>query len=317
MTPRPARIVLTIGVVLCAMTFPIGVASQERLDWPAITSQHRPWTRWWWHGSAVDRAGLTAELESLRSAGIGGVEITPIYGVVGRESRDVPYLSESWMRLLAHAVGEAGRLGLGVDMATGTGWPFGGPWVGDGTAARSIAIKTWTVEGAGRLAEPVRFEQPALLRAIGITGANAKRPQIADVKDPIEINRDLQALAIEQVRFPKPLPLIALVAHAPDGEPVDLTGRVGADGTLNWTAPAGRWTLHGLFLGWHGKLVERAAPGGEGMVIDHFSREAIRGYLSRFDRAFAGGGARGVRAFFNDSYEVDDAQGQGTGRRRC
>ena len=85
------------------------------------------------------------------------------------------------------------------------------------------------------------------------------------------------------------------------------------DGTLDWTAPPGRWTLHGLFLGWHGKMVERAAPGGEGMVIDHFSRDAIRDYLARFDRAFAGGGARGVRAFFNDSYEVDDAQGQGDG----
>jgi hypothetical protein len=309
---RRLRTVLAIGG-LAALALASGVATQERLDWPAITSQQRPWTRWWWHGSAVDRAGLTAELESLRDAGIGGVEITPIYGVIGRELRDVPYLSESWMRLLAHSVAEAGRLGLAVDMATGTGWPFGGPWVGDADSARSIAIRTWTVEGTGRLTERVRFEQPPLFRAIGVTGANAKRPQIADVRDPVETNANLQAMALEQVRFPKPLPLLALVASAPDREPIDLTSRVAADGSLAWTAPPGRWTLHGLFLGWHGKMVERAAPGGEGMVIDHFSRDAIRDYLARFDRAFAGGGAKGVRAFFNDSYEVDDAQGQGDG----
>jgi hypothetical protein len=300
-------------LALLALTLAAVVESQSISEWPEITSQHRPWTRWWWQGSAVDTSGITAELETLRAAGIGGVEITPIYGVIGRESRDVPYLSEPWMRLLAHAVGEGRRLSIGVDMATGTGWPFGGPWVGDGESARSIAIRTWTVEGERRLAEPVRFEQPPLLRAIGIPGANARRPQIAELKDPVHANPNLQALAIEQVRYPKPLPLLALVAYAGDREPIDLTGRVAADGTLDWTPPPGRWTLHGLFLGWHGKLVERAAPGGEGMVIDHFSRDAIRTYLSRFDRAFAGGHARGVRAFFNDSYEVDDAQGQGDG----
>jgi hypothetical protein len=305
------------GLIACAFLAvertPAARQSPSSADWPAIGSQQRPWTRWWWHGSAVDRAGITAELESLRAAGIGGVEITPIYGVIGRESGDLAYLSEPWLRMLAHTIGEARRLDLGVDLATGTGWPFGGPWVGDRESARSIAMRTWTVEGGGRLAEPIRFEQPPLLRAIGIPGANTPRPTIADLKDPVHANPNLQALAIEQVRYPKPLPLLALVAHAPDREPIDLTGRVAADGTVDWTAPPGRWSLHGLFLGWHGKMVERAAPGGEGMVIDHFSRDAIRAYLARFDRAFAAGQARGVRAFFNDSYEVDDAQGQGDG----
>jgi hypothetical protein len=68
-----------------------------------------------------------------------------------------------------------------------------------------------------------------------------------------------------------------------------------------------------VFLGWHGKLVERAAPGGEGNVIDHFSTSAIRNYLGRFDEAFKGRSLTGLRAFFNDSYEVDDASGQSDG----
>ncbi len=33
------------------------------------------------------------------------------------------------MERLVHTGREGARLGLGVDMATGTGWPFGGPWV--------------------------------------------------------------------------------------------------------------------------------------------------------------------------------------------
>src|SRR5262245_47055151 len=55
--------------------------------WPPITAETRPWTRWWWQGSAVDRASLTAQLEALAAAGVGGVEVTPIYGVRGTEDR--------------------------------------------------------------------------------------------------------------------------------------------------------------------------------------------------------------------------------------
>src|SRR4029079_8447356 len=75
-------------------------------------------------------------------------------------------------------------------------------------------------------------------------------------------------------------------------------------------------TLYALFTGWHGKLVERAAPGGEGFVIDHFSTSAIRNYLLPFDRAFAGHTLAGLRAFFNDSYEVDDAPDEADGTRQ-
>lgn len=56
-------------------------------------------------------------------------------------------------------------------------------------------------------------------------------------------------------------------------------------------------------------MVERAGPGGEGSVIDHFSNVALQHYLDRFDSAFKGKDIRGLRAFFNDSYEVDDARG--------
>ena len=78
-------------------------------------------------GSAVDAAGISAELEAFRAAGLGGVEITPIYGVMGTEPKFVPYLSTEWVTRLEGKLREAARLDLGVDMATGTGWPFGGP----------------------------------------------------------------------------------------------------------------------------------------------------------------------------------------------
>jgi hypothetical protein len=100
----------------------------------------KPWTRWWWPGSAVDEAGLTRQLEQFAAAGLGGVEVTPIFGVRGYEERNVAFLSPRWMELLAHTGREAQRLGLGVDMATGTGWPFGGPWVAPEDGSHKIAL---------------------------------------------------------------------------------------------------------------------------------------------------------------------------------
>lgn len=252
-------------------------------------------------GSAVDREGLSASLSAYREAGLGGVEITPIYGVRGAESRFVRFLSPEWVPLLEHALSEARRLDLGVDIATGTGWPFGGPWVGPEDACRTLVPKTYRLQGGERLAEPVRLVQEPLVRALG------NQDQLVE---PVEANPNLQALALEQVVYAKALPLLTLMAFPSSGEPVDLTARVTAGGHLDWVAPAGTWTLHALFLGWHGKLVERAAPGGEGNVIDHFSTTAIQRYLKTFDTAFTGRDVSGLRAFFNDSYEVDDATGQ-------
>ncbi|HYM93410.1 MAG TPA: glycosyl hydrolase, partial [Chitinophagaceae bacterium] len=51
---------------------------------------------------------------------------------------------------------------------------------------------------------------------------------------------------------------------------------------------------------------KRAAPGGEGFVLDHFSSTALNNYFKTFDTAF-GSSSHGVRSFFNDSYEVFDA----------
>ena len=53
-------------------------AADANLGWPEITRDNKPWTRWWWPGSAVDKASLTKQLEQIAAAGIGGVEITPL-----------------------------------------------------------------------------------------------------------------------------------------------------------------------------------------------------------------------------------------------
>lgn len=290
---------------LPCMVLASSVAAAGDLDWPEITAQTKPWSRWWWLGNSGTKQDFSSEMEKYAKAGLGGLEITPIYGVRGQEDRFRTYLSSEWMTLLDHVLDEGQRLGLGIDMSTGTGWPFGGPWVTPEIAARRAVLKTFALKGGERLAESVTATDQTLVRFAG-----PRRVTIAELKDPVTANANLQDLALDQVRFARPLPLSALVAQSDTGEKITLTGKVGSDGRLDWTAPTGNWTLYAVFLGWHGKQVERAGPGGEGDVIDHFSANALRTYLARFDAAYAGHQAGRLRAYFNDSYEVDDASGE-------
>jgi hypothetical protein len=174
--------------------------------WPELTRENKPWTRWWWPGSGVDRASLTAQLEKLAAAGIGGVEITPIYGAKGYEDRYIDFLSPKWMEMLEHTGREAQRLGLGVDMATGTGWPFGGPWIDEAHALQRAALRDGRIVG-----EPSRM------------------------------------------------------------------------------------------------MVKRAAPGGEGLVVDPYSTDALNKYLARFEAPFASFPRDLVRGQFHDSFEYFNA----------
>jgi hypothetical protein len=278
--------------------------ASAQVGWPATTEQTKPWARWWWEGSAVNKKDLTWNMESYHKAGLGGLEITPIYGVKGHENEFIQYLSPQWVDMLKYTLTEAKRLNMGIDLANATGWPFGGPWVSNEDASKELFWKNYDVKGGEKLSETVVFVQQPLVRADG------QAPKITDLVEPISSNKNLQLMALDQVRFEKRIPLTVLMAYDGKGQALNLTNKVDAAGNLNWTAPAGDWKLYALFQGWHGKMVERAAPGGEGYVIDHFSKPALGHYLARFDEAFKGQDLSGIRAYFNDSYEVDDARGQ-------
>ena len=180
-------------------------------SWPTPKPEAKAGTRWWWMGSAVDRQGLEWNLSAYAKAGIGAVEITPLYGVQGNEKNELFFLSSSWMQALNDVQNIARDQRMEVDMNCGTGWPFGGPLV------------------------------------------------------PLE-EAACKAIFHENII---------------DGKPV-----------------------YSLEIGRTRQQVKRAAPGGEGWVIDHFDRHAVRHYLDRFDKAFTESGVAWPHTFFNDSYEV-------------
>lgn len=237
-------------------------------QWPTVRPEMRPATRWWWMGSAVDKDNLKWTLDEYARAGIGGVEITPIYGVQGNDKNDIPFLFPKWMEMLAFTQQEGKNVGIETDMNTGTGWPFGGPNVSIEDAATKAVFQTYHAEGG----KTVR-----------------------------------QDIAVEDKKQRTVARLSRVMAYSEDGKRIlDLTSKVHGT-TLTWKAPRGKWKLIVLYIGKTGQKVKRAAPGGEGFVMDHLSKNAVKNYLAGFDKAFTENHTPYPHTFFNDSYEVYQA----------
>ncbi|MCC9168768.1 glycosyl hydrolase [Pontibacter harenae] len=239
--------------------------SQNAAVWPEVKKEARPWTRWWWMGSAVDEQNIEKLLKEYAAAGIGGVEIAPIYGAMGHESRYIDFLSPKWMDILNFTTQKAGEFGMTVDMTQGTGWPFGGPQVKPEHAASRLIVQTYNLKGGKSLQENI-IVKDAKQREVGAT-------------------------------------LAAVMAYSDKGDVLNLTDKVMPSGKLNWIPKTGNWTLYAAFNGKTRQMVKRAAPGGVGYTLNHLSEDAVEAYLDRFDSAFENQNY-GVRAFYNDSYEV-------------
>ncbi len=106
--------------------------------------------RWWWFGPAVTPEGLDRELQAMHDAGLGGVEVQPVYPLVpddrGRGLVNHPFLSPPFLDAVRHSAETARRLGLRFDLTLGSGWPYGGPHISvDHAAGRlrweKVAVK--------------------------------------------------------------------------------------------------------------------------------------------------------------------------------
>ncbi|MCE5184767.1 MAG: hypothetical protein LLF76_01410 [Planctomycetaceae bacterium] len=248
------RTIIGLSVMFSAGCIGSENTSLSQTDvWPAITSECKLWTYWWWMASAVDKQNITSQLETFQKAGLGGVHIIPIYGAKGYEDRYIQYLSPEWMEMLDWTVREGRRLGMGVDMTLGTGWCFGGPTI---TAELANAVLERSIK-------TVEADKPVTL--------SSKLP-------------------------------LCVMAYGPD-EPVDLTDKVKADGTLDWIKPEGEWKVYELWQKPSGRKVKRAAPGGEGHMLNPFYRAAMENYLGWFDAAFKDYKGLMPRATYHDSYE--------------
>ena len=95
----------------------------------------------------------------------------------------------------------------------------------------------------------------------------------------------------------------ALVGFSPEGACVELTERIGDDGSVGWSPTNGIWELYAVSQRPSGQKVKRAGPGGQGHMLNLIYPDAMRHYLEWFDGAFSGYTGPMPRAMYHDSYE--------------
>lgn len=66
--------------------------------------------------------------------------------------------------------------------------------------------------------------------------------------------------------------------NADNKQCLNLTSKA-KNGQLQWKAPAGHWHIITLYIGKTFQKVKRAAPGGEGYVMNHLDKGAVKRYL--------------------------------------
>ncbi len=304
----PVSLLEILVVLVIALAFACSVPdAPDRLaaGFASPPESARPWVYWMWMDGNLTRNGLTADLEAMKQAGLGGVVICEVN--VGVPRGPVEFMSPEWRSLFAHVVREAERLGLEITLNAGPGWTgSGGPWVKPEQSMQHLVAAAVEVSG------PARYEArlPRPKRRPAYFGEGRLPPALEKAKDDFFADVAVLALpaigpgpgiaAIDEkalyIREPysslpgvKPfLPSPAAYPAVPAGAAVDrerivdLTGRMAADGHLTWDVPAGRWTILRFGRTATGANTRPAPVPGLGLECDKFDKAALDAHFDAF-----------------------------------
>lgn len=292
-----------------------GCRSTDQAATPAISSLRdgfinlpdsvRPGVYWYFMDGNISREGMTADLESMKKAGIGNVVFLEVN--VGIPRGEIDFLSEEWQNLFTHAVREAERLGIAITLGVGPGWTgSGGPWVSGQQSMKHLVASSLNVTdkdqdnvilpkplpkkpyfGEGAFTPEVRrhweeYYEDVCVLAFPTPSADCR---IEDIEE--------KALYYRAPYTSKPgvrpyFPYLATHQSLqdscviPQDKIVDVTGHLQPDGRIDWKIPEGNWTIMRLGSRNNGAVTRPAPLPGVGFEADKFDTTAIRGHLNFF-----------------------------------
>ncbi len=263
-----AALVAAVGIALspCLATT---AASELKQGFQHPPDSARPWVYWFWLNGNITSHGITADLEAMKHAGIGGVLIMEVDQ--GAPLGPVAFMSPQWRGLFKHVVAEAQRLGLEVNMNNDAGWNgSGGPWIKPGQSMQKV-VATET-----NLAGPRRFEgtlaQPQAVagfyRDIAVQAFPTPGPyRIENIK----VKACYESAYVGAVMETN-LPPEMVIDRA---RLLDLSPQMDKNGRLAWDVPPGQWTV--LRFGHTSTGVENAPSpaSGRGLECDKLSKEGM------------------------------------------
>ena len=202
--------------------------------------------RWWWFGPGVTKSEVTRELEEMKSAGIGGVEIATLYPLALDDSQtgfhNFAFLSDEHIDALRFAAEEAKKLGLRVDVTLGSGWPFGGAHISVTQAAGAMRVENVEIPSGSKSIAIPGIATGERLEAVFLAPGSRDAPGFRDAKQ-------IQSPVIE-------------------------------NGRLQISTELSAFQVAVFFISSRtGMTVKRPAIGAEGFVLDHYDQTAIEAHL--------------------------------------
>lgn len=281
-----------------------GFANPLREGFLAPPEAARPWVYWFIMDGNLSRVGITADLESMKSVGIGGVILMEVSVDIPRGP--VEFMSDRWCALFKHAVLEAERLGLQITLNAGPGWTgSGGPWVSVEQSMQHLVASEVEVTGPSRFNEvlpipepyPVYFGETHLPEEIlqarkefyvdvaVLAFPSTDAPRLEDIEE--------KALYVREPYTSKPgvkpyFPALASYPAQASGEAIstrriiDLSDQLRSDGNLKWEVPEGDWTILRFGRRTTGANTRPAPQPGLGFESDKFDRAALDVHFDAF-----------------------------------
>ncbi|MNJ93854.1 F5/8 type C domain protein [compost metagenome] len=121
----------------------------------------KPWVLWHWIHAGVSKPGITADLEAMKSAGIGGAYLLSIKGADNPPIFSPPsvQLTPQWWDMVIFAMQEAKRLNLKLGMHVSDGFALaGGPWITPELSMQKVVFTRLNLKDG--TASKIKLEQP-------------------------------------------------------------------------------------------------------------------------------------------------------------
>ncbi|GEC70829.1 DNA-binding protein [Flavobacterium flevense] len=131
------------------------IHKKENTPFQPTLESSKTWVYWYWMKSAYSKAGITADLEAMKQAGIRGAYLMTIKGPAEPPLIDPPVLqlSPEFWDMVRWAFIEADRLELKLAFHAADGFAVaGGPWITPETSMQKVVWSTTEFSGGKKLA---------------------------------------------------------------------------------------------------------------------------------------------------------------------
>lgn len=294
----------SIALLLALCIRPL-LASDLAEQFIAPPASARPWVYWYFMDGNLDRAGMTADLEAMKKAGIGGAIFLEVN--IGVPRGPVDFMSPQWLALVASAVHEADRLNLQIALGAGPGWcGTGGPWIKPELAMQHLVASATNVVGPalfsatlprphprepffgeGTLTPELKKEWQDFYRDTAVlafrTPTGTNRIDEVDEKAlyyraPFSSQPGVKPFLPTSVKYPA-LPVADCIQPA---DVVDLTKKLSPTGHLDWKVPTGEWTIMRFGRTLTGQTTRPAPDPGLGFESDKFDRAGLDAQFANY-----------------------------------